>query len=137
MPRLDLHVITPDGVVLEAPVERLQVRGLDGWVGLLPRHAPMLLALDVGLLCYAADGTRRCLFLSGGFLEVRGDRVRVVTDASEPADEIDVERARAAEERARERIEAFRRGPVSDIDLPRAEAALRRALWRLHASEWS
>ena len=133
MAELELRVIAPERVVLETRVESLQALGLDGWVGVLPRHAPMLLALDVGLLRFVEEGVRRSIFVSGGFLEVRDDRVRVVTEASELAAEIDVERAEAAAERARERIRQARDGRAPDVDLTRAESALQRAFWRLRA----
>lgn len=128
---LTLRVITPDRIVLDETVESVRMPGVDGSLGVLPRHAHLVTALEAGLVVYEMPGGgRQELFVSGGFAEVRDDTVRVVTEASEPIGAIDIERAREAERRARERISAIRSG-VSSEDLLRAEAALRRALLRL------
>jgi len=130
-PSLTLRVITPDRIVLDETVESVRMPGADGSLGVLPRHAHLVTALDAGALVYETPGgDRKELFVSGGFAEVRDDTVRVVTEASEPISAIDIERAREAERRARERISAIRTG-VSSEDLLRAEASLRRALLRL------
>ncbi len=102
-------------------------------MGILPRHANMVSALDVGVLSYVEQGGERSMFVAGGFAEVRDNTVRVVTEASERPEEIDVERARKAAERARERIRLRREGDPS-IDLLRAEYALRRAMMRERAA---
>jgi F-type H+-transporting ATPase subunit epsilon len=133
---LTLRVLTPDKIALDQGVASVRLPGLDGSIGVLPRHAPMIAALDVGLLHYRTTpgGPETLLFVSGGFAEVRGDTLRVVSEAGERPEEIDEERARAAEQRARERL-AVARGEGDAIDLLRAEAALRRALMRLRARE--
>jgi F-type H+-transporting ATPase subunit epsilon len=129
---LTLRVITPERIVLDTTAASVRVPGLDGDMGIFPRHAGMVAALDAGLVRYRADGAEQTLFVDGGFAEVRGGTVRVLTAAGESTEEIDVERAREAEERARERLS--HRGEVlareSAIDFLRAEAALRRALLR-------
>lgn len=129
---LTLRVITPERIVLDTTAASVRVPGLDGDMGIFPRHAGMVAALDAGLVRYRADGAEQTLFVDGGFAEVRGGTVRVLTAAGESTEEIDVERAREAEERARERLsqrgEALAR--ESAIDFLRAEAALRRALLR-------
>jgi F-type H+-transporting ATPase subunit epsilon len=133
---LTLRVITPDRIALDRSVASVKLPGLDGSIGVLPRHAPMIAALDTGLLRYReAPGAREnVLFVSGGFAEVRGDTLRVVSEAGEHPAEIDEARAREAEARARERLSV--KGIAGDpIDLLRAEAALRRALMRLRARE--
>lgn len=134
---LTLRVITPERVALDRSVASVRLPGLDGSIGVLPRHAPMIAALDTGLLRFRATpgGPEEVLFVSGGFAEVRGDTLRVVSEAGEKPEEIDVERAREAEERARERI-AEQRVDGQPIDMLRAEAALRRALMRLQAREY-
>jgi len=133
---LTLLVITPTRIALDQPVESLRVPGVDGHIGILPRHAHMLAALDVGLLRYRAGGQQHALFVSGGFCEVRGETVRVVTEAGERPAEIDEERAREAERRARERLSQSRVQSGEPIDELRAEAALQRALMRLQAREY-
>jgi len=133
---LTLRVITPDHIVLDTTATSIKVPGVDGSMGILPRHAQMITALDVGPLTYTKDGKEHDIFVSGGFAEVRQNTVRVVSEAGEPPDEIDETRAHEAEERARKRLDEMRaaRG-ISDIDLLRAEAALRRALMRQKVSK--
>ena len=131
-----LRVITPDRIALDQAVESARVPGVDGQIGILPRHAPMLAALDVGVMRYRVGGKEHALFVSGGFCDVRGDTVRVVTEAGERPTEIDEERAREAEQRARERLSQGMAGQGEPIDELRAEAALRRALMRLQVREF-
>ncbi len=131
---LTLRVITPDTIVVDETAESVRIPAADGSMGILPRHAPMVAALDTGVLTYKSGGQEHALFVSGGFAEVRGKTLRLVTQAGEKATEIDEERARAAEERARQRVEEARAtGRRSEIDMLRAQAALRRALMRIRA----
>jgi len=131
---LTLRVITPDKIALDAAVGSVVIPGVDGQIGILPKHASMVAALDAGILRYTDGGATRTLFVSGGFCEVHGATVRVVTEAGEKPADIDVERAKAAEQRARERIAARREDTKTPVDLVRAEAALKRALLRLRTS---
>ena len=131
---LTLRVITPDKIAIDTAVGSLTIPGVDGQIGILPRHAPMVAALDAGQLRYQDGAATRTLFVSGGFCEVRGATVRVVTEAGEKPADIDVERAKAAEKRARERIAARREDAAAPVDLLRAEAALKRALLRLRTA---
>src|SRR5262245_14159403 len=132
---LTLRVITPERIAHDSSVASARLPGLDGSIGVLPRHAPMVAALDAGVLRWKEDGQEEVMFVSGGFAEVRGETLRVVCEAGEKPAEIDEERARAAEKRARERISAGRAAAGEPIDLLRAEASLRRAMMRLHAKE--
>ncbi|MDP6384910.1 MAG: F0F1 ATP synthase subunit epsilon [Planctomycetota bacterium] len=128
---LTLRVITPEKIVIDTTASAVTFPALDGGMGVLPRHAPMVAALDAGQLAFEADGERQEMFISGGFAEVRDNTVRVVTEASEPASDIDVERAASAAERARERLGAGKNQADGEpFDFLRAEAALRRALMR-------
>jgi F-type H+-transporting ATPase subunit epsilon len=140
MATLTLRIITPDKIALDQMVESVIVPAVDGKIGILPRHAPMIAALDTGILEYREkkDSPKHALFVSGGFAEVHGETVRVVTEAGERPSEIDEARAREAEKRARERLDAARNAAAEGdpIDLLRAEAALRRALMRLAAVEY-
>ncbi|MBL8857303.1 MAG: F0F1 ATP synthase subunit epsilon [Planctomycetes bacterium] len=135
MATLTLRVITPDKIALDASVASVVIPGADGQIGILPRHAPMISALNAGLLRYTVDGRKSVLFVTGGFAEVRGETVRVVTEAGEKPEEIDEARAKEAEKRARARIAAGKTAEGDPVDLLRAEAALRRALLRLSARE--
>jgi len=129
---LTLRVITPERIVLDEQVDSVRIPGVDGSIGILPRHAPMVAAVDAGVLRYRRGAAEERLFVSDGFAEVKGDTLRVVCEAGELAAEIDEERAKAAEKRARERLAGARVVGAEAIDLLRAEAALRRALMRQH-----
>jgi F-type H+-transporting ATPase subunit epsilon len=130
---LTLRVITPDKIALDEQVETVRLPGVDGSMGVLPRHAHMVAALSTGELSWTVGGEERFLFVSGGFAEVRDGTVRVVSEAGESPAEIDAERARRAEARARERL-GLRLIDPDEIDFVRAEAALERALVRLQVS---
>jgi F-type H+-transporting ATPase subunit epsilon len=127
--KLLLTVVTPDRKVLEEAVDEVILPGSEGYLGVLPGHAPLLTALKTGELSYR-EGTRwRYCFASRGFVEVLPDSVSVLADVSERADDIDVERARAARERAEKRLKGH-----EDVDWDRARAALERSFVRLQVS---
>lgn len=128
---ITLRIITPESIVLDESAESVQVTALDGSMGILARHAPMVAALGAGELTYTKDGSKRAMFVAGGFVEVRNDTVRVVSDASELPGDIDVERAVGAAERARERLQRRKAERDDEVfDVARAEGSLRRALMR-------
>lgn len=131
MAELTLRVITPDAIVVDASASSIKIPAVDGSMGILPRHAAMVAALDSGVLTYHVGGKEEAIYVSGGFCEVRDNTVRVVSEAGEKPAEIDEERAIAAEKRARERLDQARRSP--QIDILRAELSLRRAQTRLLA----
>lgn len=137
MATLTLRVITPARIALDQQVDSVRLAAVDGSLGVLPRHAPMVAALGAGLLRYRSGGAEKVLFCGGGFAEVQGETLRVVTQASEAPDQIDEARARAAEKRARERLDEARAPGTSMVDVARAEAALRRALLRLEAKGYA
>src|SRR5450631_3763392 len=95
---LELEVATPERELVREQVSEVQLPGKNGYMGILPGHAPLLGLLGIGTLTYvsAADGKKRCISLHGGFVEVLEDHVRVLADVAERAEEIDVQRARAA-----------------------------------------
>jgi F-type H+-transporting ATPase subunit epsilon len=129
-----LRVITPDRIALDTSVESARLPGADGSIGILPRHAPMAAVIAAGELSYVEHGTRKRLFVSDGFAEVGNNIARVVCEAGELPEQIDVERAREAERRARERLSLRGQAMTGEesIDFLRAEAALRRAMMRLN-----
>jgi F-type H+-transporting ATPase subunit epsilon len=133
-PELTLRVITPERVLLDTPVSSVVVPATDGLMGILPRHAAMVAALDAGKLTYKEDGQEVELFIAGGFAEVRDNTVRILAAAGESPADIDAGRAKAAEERARARLSPEKRRKGEDVDLIRAEAALHRAVMRLRVS---
>ncbi|MFB3882078.1 MAG: F0F1 ATP synthase subunit epsilon [Armatimonadota bacterium] len=132
--QFELSVMSPDRPLFEGRAEGLIAPGALGYLGVLARHAPMVAELGPGVLTVVEGaGQRRLFAVSGGFLEVNRDKVTVLADAVEGAEEIDAQRARAAETRARDRL----RSRADDVDVARAEAALRRALARLEVVEKS
>ena len=124
-----LSVVTPEAVYLERDVQSIVAPGSEGYLGVLTDHAPLLTALIPGRLTVKDAANQQMHYaLSGGFLEVSGNVATILADAIESLDEIDIERAKEAEQRARERL---RPGNHEKIDVDRAQAALTRAMNRL------
>ena len=128
-----LELVTPERRVLRETVDSVQLPGLDGELGILPGHAPLLTELGVGKLSYRQGGEVHTATVMGGFAEVLAGRVIVLAERSERAEEIDVARARAALERAEKRLIPV--ADSSDVDFARAQDALRRALLRVQVGE--
>lgn len=126
-----LVVVTPGRVAYTDEVRMVCARGAAGDLGILPDHAPLITALKTDVVRIQKDGKWRHMAVSSGFLEAKDNRVVILSDAAEMAEEIDADRARRAKERAEERL----RTRAADIDMVRAEAALLRALARLKAVE--
>ena len=131
MAKLKFEIVTAERVVYSDDVDIVVAPGIEGQLGILPGHAPLMTMLQPGELMVRKDGEEVAMFVSGGFLEVMADRVTVLADVAERADEIDVDRAEAARCRAEDRIKVC----SSEVDLTRAEAALRRSLVRLRVAE--
>ena len=132
---ITLRVITPDQVLVESTASYVQFPGLDGLTGVLKGHAPLVSALDAGVLEWKSEGRNEEMFVAGGFCEVRDNVVRVVTESGEPVSEIDIARAETSAERARERLRGKKVDfDQAEFDLVRAQAALRRALMRQRAA---
>jgi F-type H+-transporting ATPase subunit epsilon len=129
MNKLHLEVVTPARVVLEKDVDMVVAPGSEGEFGVLPGHVSFLTGIVPGELRYTAESEKEALAVTTGFAEVFKNKVSILVDAAERAGEIDVERARKAMERAKERLSHDR--SEKDIDFSRAEAALRRAMARL------
>jgi F-type H+-transporting ATPase subunit epsilon len=100
---LELEVATPERELVREQVSEVQIPGREGYLGILPGHAPLLGILGIGTLTYTVGGTKKRCSIACGFLEVLDDHVRVLADCAEPAGEIDLQRARAALQRAMER----------------------------------
>lgn len=127
---IHLEVVTPERELVSESVESVQLPGLDGELGILPGHAPLITELGLGQLTYRQDAAAGHLAIIGGFAEVLPDRVSVLAEIAERAEEIDVNRAEAARARAEKRLAS--RDP--DVDWNRATAALQRALIRLQVA---
>ena len=126
MPKLDIDIVTAERVVYsEKEVDEIIAPGAEGQFAVLPRHAAFLTMLVPGVVVIRKGGDEIEMAISGGFAEVRDNRVVVLADTAERAEEVDVERAEQARRRAEERLTA--RG--ADVDL--ARAAMERALARL------
>jgi F-type H+-transporting ATPase subunit epsilon len=130
---LRLEIITVDGTVFDDNVNMVIAPGSDGVLGILPRHTPLLTSLSYGELEIKREGQPNEFFaIGGGFMEVRPFNVTVLADAAERADEIDIERAKAAQERAETRLAE---AAQDQQDFSRAEAALQRSIARLKVAE--
>jgi F-type H+-transporting ATPase subunit epsilon len=130
-PAFALEVITPEGKSFGGRVTSARLPGRAGQFGVLARHAPLVAALDAGMLRLEPEGGRAQIYAVGeGFVEIGKSGVRVLVDFFNTKEQVDVERAERARARARERLRE-RRG---DVDLVRAEASLRRALARLQVA---
>jgi F-type H+-transporting ATPase subunit epsilon len=129
---LHLEVITPERHVYEDDVDMVVAPASEGYVGILPHHAPLFTMLGPGEFRVKKGGVEEVLAVFGGFMDVRADRVVVLTDAAEHAEEIDAGRAQAARDQAQQALAA---GSASAADELRARAALQRALVRLRVSE--
>ena len=128
---IELQVVTPERHVLSENVQSLEMPAKDGYLGVLPGHAPLITLLGVGTLTYHKGGETRYLTVMNGFAEVLPDRVIVLAELSERAEEIDVARSRAALERAQ--AEAAKPG-TQEAESKEAEAGVERATARLQTA---
>jgi F-type H+-transporting ATPase subunit epsilon len=131
MVTLRLEIVTAERMTYAGEVDIVIAPGIVGQLAILPHHAPLMTMLEPGELCIRKGGEENFIAISGGFLEVLDDRVVILADAAERAEDIDLARATAAKESAQERLKSG----VSDVDHARAEAALRRSLARLKVAE--
>ncbi len=127
---IHLTIVTPERKLVDRRVEEVVLPGAEGYLGVLPGHAPLLASLKVGEIAYRDETGPHSLSVTWGFVEVLPDRVSVLADVAERAEDIDVERAR----RARERAEGRLRAGGSDVDWDRAGASLERAIVRLQVA---
>ncbi|HEY86552.1 MAG TPA: F0F1 ATP synthase subunit epsilon [Dehalococcoidia bacterium] len=132
MASIKLDIVTAERVVFSDDVDVIVAPGIDGQLGILPRHAPLMTMLEPGELRVRKDGEEFSLAVSGGFLEVRPDRVIVLADAAERVEEIDVARAEEAKRRAEEQLS---RPLPEEVDAARIQASLRRSMIRLKVVE--
>lgn len=131
MAGIRLDIVTAERQVFSDEVDVVVAPGIEGELAILPHHAPLMTTLQPGELRVRRGGEEFSLSVTGGFLEVRPDRVTILADAAERAEEIDIARAEAAKRRAEEQLSR----PHTEIDALRAEAALRRALVRIKVGE--
>jgi F-type H+-transporting ATPase subunit epsilon len=127
-----LDIVTPDRLVAHDEVTAVSIPGKNGYLGILPGHAPLLTEIAPGELEYTAGGAKHVLAVNWGFAEVLSDRVIVLAQSAERAEEIDVARAEKAKVRAEERLKRF---DDPAVDMERAREALRRAMSRLETAQ--
>ena len=128
-----LEIVTPQRLILSDEVMELMAPGAEGYFGVLPGHIPFITTLDIGELTYRKDKGERHLAVTWGYIEVQGDKVIVLAETAERAEEIDAERAQRARERAERRLHDWGEGDET-IDFTRAQTALHRALTRLQVA---
>ena len=131
MAKLQVDLVTAEGRVLSQPADFVRAPGLAGELGVLPRHIPLMTPLRPGEVLVRNDGDEEFLFVSGGFLEVLPDRVVILADAAERAEDIDEARAEEARRRAQQAMEQ----KVTAEETANAAAALERAVYRLRVAE--
>jgi F-type H+-transporting ATPase subunit epsilon len=127
---LTLEIVTPDRSVVADRVDEVEIPGSEGYFGVLPGHTPLLTMLHVGELWYRKGSEKVHLSVAFGFAEVQPDRVTVLAQLAEKADEIDTARAEAAKRRAEERMGKL----VPEMDYERARIALLKSLIRLQVA---
>ena len=130
METFQLEIVTPDKVVVKTDAEEAQIPGKNGYLGILPGHAPLISELGIGDLAYKSGGQTRHLSIAWGLLEVLPDKVTILAETAETAGEIDVERARQAKQRAEQALGST----APDTDYEAAEHALERADARLQVA---
>jgi len=132
--QIQLELVTPDKLMVRDSVLAVSLPGREGYFGVLPGHAPLLSELNPGELSYTRGTVNHYLFVNWGFAEVLPNLVIILVETSERPEEIDVERARKARERAEERLRRAGAGDA-EIDAMRAQRALQRAMARLEVAE--
>ncbi len=128
--KIQLQIVSTDRLLVNESVDEVEIPGSEGFFGILPGHTPLLALLGAGELWYRQGAEKHYLAMAFGFAEVRPERVTVLAEFAERADEIDVARAEAAKKRAQERTAA----PQMDMDAERARIALLKSLIRLQVA---
>ncbi|PKB67405.1 MAG: ATP synthase F1 subunit epsilon [SAR202 cluster bacterium Io17-Chloro-G4] len=128
MPGMLLEIITAERQVFGDDVDMVVAPGIDGELGILPHHAPLMTMLQPGEILIRQEGSDTFMSVTGGFMEVIGNKVTILADACERSEEIDEARAQQAVERAQERVAR----QEADLEMERAVGAMRRAQVRLN-----
>jgi F-type H+-transporting ATPase subunit epsilon len=132
MKTVTVNIVTPDGPVYDAEVTMVIAKTTSGEIGVLPGHIPMVAPLAIGAVKLNKEGGQTELVaVSGGFIEVRPDKISILASSAEVADTIDLARAKAALARAEQRLQQKQ----DNVDFKRAELALKRAINRIHVQE--
>jgi F-type H+-transporting ATPase subunit epsilon len=126
-----LEIVTPDKLVVKDSAEEMQIPGKHGYLGILPGHAPLITELAVGQISYRNGSETHFLCVAWGFAEVLPDKVTILAETAERAEDVDCNRAQKAKERAEKRLASN----DPDVDVQRAQGALARAVTRLEVAE--
>jgi F-type H+-transporting ATPase subunit epsilon len=126
---IQLEIVTPERLVVQDAVEDVTIPGKGGYLGVLPGHAPLITEVAVGEIAYRSAGATKRLAVAWGFAEVLPEKVTILAETAEKAEEIDVTRAQAAKQRSEEELR--RAGPAGNAE---AQAALERANTRLEVA---
>jgi F-type H+-transporting ATPase subunit epsilon len=125
-----LEIVTPEKMVVKDQAEEMQIPGKNGYMGILPGHAPLISELSVGQISYRNGSETHYLCVAWGFAEVLPDKVTILAETAERGEDVDCERAQKAKERAEQRLSSGN----PEVDVPRAQDALSRANSRLEAA---
>ena len=128
--KIQLEIVTPDKAVVREDVDEVELPGSEGYFGVLPGHTPLLATLQVGEMWYRTGAEKHYVAIAFGFVEVLPDRVTVLAQLAERAQDIDIARAEAAKLRAEERLTTA----VPDMDFERARIAMMKSLIRLQVA---
>jgi F-type H+-transporting ATPase subunit epsilon len=126
-----IEIVTPEKMVVKDEAEEMQIPGKNGYLGILPGHAPLITELSVGEITYRKGGSTRYLSVAWGFAEVLSDKVTILAETAERPDEINVSRAQEAKRLAQEEFKAGK----TEADFTHAEDALKRAETRLNVAQ--
>ena len=126
-----VNIVTPDGPVYDSEVSMVIVKTVTGEMGILPGHIPTVAPLAVSAVRLKKDNNTEVVTVSGGFVEIRPDKVTILTPSAELADNIDIARAKEAVKRAEQRLQSKQ----DNIDFKRAELSLKRAMNRINVKE--
>nr|WP_320011630.1 F0F1 ATP synthase subunit epsilon [uncultured Desulfobulbus sp.] len=136
MAQIQLEVVTPSGAVVSEDVDIVTAPGVGGEFGVLANHAPFLSTIKTGTLTFKKDRVAKYLMVTGGFTEVSNNKITFLVEGAEFGNDIDVERAMQAKERAEKRLNQAQQA-TEKVNRVRAEAALQRAMARLRTAELS
>ncbi|GEK33275.1 F0F1 ATP synthase subunit epsilon [Kurthia sibirica] len=125
-----VNIVTPDGPVYDSEVSMVSVRTTAGEMGILPGHIPTVAPLNIGVVRLKKDKTTEFVAISGGFVEIRPDKVTILCPSAELADSIDLDRAKEALQRAEQRLSGS-----ENTDVQRAKLSLNRAMNRINVKE--
>jgi F-type H+-transporting ATPase subunit epsilon len=126
-----LEIVTPEKLVVKEVAEEMQIPGKNGYLGILPGHAPLITELSVGQISYRNGGETHYLCVAWGFAEVLPDKVTILAETAERGEDVDCERAQKGKERAEKRLASG----DPEVDVPRAQGALARANTRLEVAQ--